>query len=306
MLKNFNKPLKNKNKKSWLEKFKKKTKKTFNNLKNFFKKDETKKIFLKKLKNTFLSSDTGVKTTNFLISKLKKKITKKKKIYNELQKLLTKILTPIEKKFSLNKKKPLIITIIGINGVGKTSVVGKLAKFILDNKQTVLLASCDTFRAGAYEQLKFFGDLNKIKTIFQKSSNPSAIANNAIESAKSKKIDNVIIDTAGRLPNQKYLMEELKKLKRTIENKINTHSHEILLVLDINNGQNILSQIKKFHKELKITGLIITKFDSSSKGGIIISIAKNQKIPIYFITTGEKIENIQEFKIINYLNTLLS
>ncbi|MEO8408522.1 MAG: signal recognition particle-docking protein FtsY, partial [Oxalobacteraceae bacterium] len=190
---------------------------------------------------------------------------------------------------------PLVMMIAGVNGAGKTTTIGKLAKHLQAHGQSVLLAAGDTFRAAAREQLAVWGERNNVSVISQESGDPAAIAFDAVQSARARGINVVMVDTAGRLPTQLHLMEELKKIKRVIGKGCEGAPHEILLVIDGNTGQNALTQVKAFDDALGLTGLVVTKLDGTAKGGIIAAVARNRPVPIYFIGVGEKIEDLQPF-----------
>ena len=186
--------------------------------------------------------------------------------------------------------------VVGVNGVGKTTTIGKLAAHATGKKQSVLIAAADTFRAAAIEQLSIWADRAGAELVKHKeNSDPAAVAFDAIEAAMARAIDTVFVDTAGRLHTKVNLMEELKKIKRTIAKKIPDAPHEILLVLDATTGQNALAQAKMFHEALDLTGLALTKLDGTAKGGIVISICQSMQIPLHFIGVGESIEDLQPF-----------
>ena len=230
----------------------------------------------------------------------------RKQIREELIRLLTELLTPLVKPLEIGRHTPLIVMMTGVNGAGKTTTIGKLAKHLQRHNQSVLLAAGDTFRAAAREQLAIWGDRNRITVIAQESGDPAAVAFDAVQSAKAKNIDVVMVDTAGRLPTQLHLMEELKKVKRVIGKGMDTAPHEIILVIDGNTGQNALAQVKAFDEALGLTGLIVTKLDGTPKGGILAAIAKNHPVPVYFIGVGEKIDDLQPFDAQEFAKALLS
>ena len=194
--------------------------------------------------------------------------------------------------------------VVGVNGAGKTTTIGKLTKIFLDEDKSVLIAAGDTFRAAATEQLQVWGQRNNVHVVSQASGDPGAVIFDAINSAKAKNIDIVIADTAGRLPTQKHLIDEITKVKRVI-NKCHTEApHEILLVLDANTGQNAISQLKIFNEALGITGLALTKLDGTAKGGVIAAIAKEQPIPLRYIGVGESIDDLKVFNAQEYVDAL--
>jgi fused signal recognition particle receptor len=205
----------------------------------------------------------------------------------------------------LGRHQPLVMMITGVNGAGKTTTIGKLAKHLQAHKQSVLLAAGDTFRAAAREQLTIWGERNNVTVIAQESGDPAAVAFDAVHSAKARGTHVVMVDTAGRLPTQLHLMEEIKKIKRVIGKGMASAPHEVLLVIDGNTGQNALAQVKAFDDALGLTGLIITKLDGTAKGGVLAAIAKTRPVPVYFIGVGEKIEDLQPFNAEEFVEALL-
>ena len=200
---------------------------------------------------------------------------------------------------------PLVIMIAGVNGVGKTTTIGKLAKHLQSHGQKVLLAAGDTFRAAAREQLIVWGERNGVNVISQSSGDPAAVAFDAIQSAKARGMDVLMLDTAGRLPSQLHLMEELKKIKRVAGKGMDDAPQEVLLVIDGNTGQNALAQVHAFDDSLGLTGLVITKLDGTAKGGVLAAIACTRPIPVYFIGIGEQIDDLQPFRAEEFVDALL-
>jgi fused signal recognition particle receptor len=206
--------------------------------------------------------------------------------------------------------------IAGVNGAGKTTTIGKLAKHMQHHEQSVLLAAGDTFRAAAREQLMVWGQRNNVTVISQQSGDPAAVAFDAVQSGKARGVDVVMVDTAGRLPTQLHLMEELKKIKRVITKADGSAPHEVLLVIDGNTGQNALEQVKSFDAALGLTGLVVTKLDGTAKGGVLAAIALWSReraalsgakpIPVYFIGVGEKLEDLQTFNAREFASALLN
>ncbi len=297
-------------KSSWFDRLKNSLAKTSVNL-NIFGTAMLSDELYDELEMALITSDAGMEATEQLLYDLREKVgrerlTKPEEIRAALKELLTHMLKPLEKRIELGRHTPLIMMIAGVNGAGKTTTIGKLAHHLQSHGQTVLLAAGDTFRAAAREQLAIWGDRNKITVISQESGDPAAVAFDAVQSAKAKKIDVVMIDTAGRLPTQLHLMEELKKVQRVIGKGEETAPHEVLLVIDGNTGQNALAQVKAFDDALNLTGLIVTKLDGTAKGGILAAIAKVRPIPVYFIGIGEKIEDLQPFVAEEFTNALLS
>ena len=222
-----------------------------------------------------------------------------------LKKILSELLKQIEKPLIHIKTTPFVILVVGVNGAGKTTTIGKLTKLLLDEGKSVLIAAGDTFRAAAKEQLQVWGDRNNVTVISQNTGDPSAVIFDAMQSAKAKGIDIVIADTAGRLPTQKHLIDELTKIKKVIQKFDETAPHETILVLDANTGQNAINQIKVFNEAVSLTGLIMTKLDGTAKGGIVAAIAKEQPIPLRFIGVGEKIDDLKIFSAEDYVEGML-
>ncbi|MCW5196555.1 signal recognition particle-docking protein FtsY, partial [Buchnera aphidicola (Pemphigus obesinymphae)] len=271
-------------------------------IKNIFSKNKVDVILFDKLEEKLLSSDIGVKTTNFIISTLKSEvignnIKNTEAVYDLLKIHMLKMLSKVEKTINLEGFCcPFIILIVGVNGVGKTTTIGKLAAKYKKMGKSVMLAAGDTFRAAAIEQLQEWGLKNKISVISQHIyADPAAVVFDAIKSAQAKKIDILIIDTAGRLHNNVHLMNELKKIKKVVKKIDILSPHETILVIDACSGQNTVQQTKLFHESLHLTGIVITKLDGTAKGGIIFPIANKFSIPIYYIGIGEKIEDLKVF-----------
>lgn len=261
------------------------------------------------LETILLTSDVGISATTYLLDSIRASI-KKNNIENAdeikglLKEKLIELLAPIENPLELKGTNPYVIMVVGVNGAGKTTTIGKLTKIFLDEDKSVLIAAGDTFRAAATEQLQVWGQRNNVHVVSQASGDPSAVIFDAINSAKAKNIDIVIADTAGRLPTQKHLIDEITKVKRVI-NKCHAEApHEILLVLDANTGQNAISQLKIFNEALGITGLALTKLDGTAKGGVIAAIAKEQPIPLRYIGVGESIDDLKVFNAQEYVDAL--
>lgn len=222
------------------------------------------------------------------------------------QKLKNILLEGASEKLDTTRRKPFIILVAGVNGVGKTSSIAKMAWLFKNEGKSVLIAAADTFRAAAVEQIQYFGEKLGIDVIHhQRNSDPGAVVYDSLDSAFAKKTDIVIIDTAGRMQTSSNLIDELKKIKRIINKKTGSDPDESLLVIDSNTGQNAKSQAEIFHKALNLTGIILTKADSTSRGGIVLTIKNDLGIPIKFITFGEKIENISYFDIDKFADLLI-
>jgi fused signal recognition particle receptor len=250
-------------KQSWLKRLKAGLSKTSSNLTTLFVGAKIDDALYEELESALLMSDAGVDATQFLLDALKKKVkdgklTEASQVKAALRTLLIDLLKPLQKPLVLGRHKPLVMMIAGVNGAGKTTTIGKLAKHLQEYEQSVLLAAGDTFRAAAREQLTIWGERNNVTVVSQESGDPAAVAFDAVQSAKARAVDVVMVDTAGRLPTQLHLMEELKKVKRVIRKGMESAPHEILLVIDGNTGQNALTQVKAFDDALELTGLIIT------------------------------------------------
>ena len=269
------------------------------------------------LETILLTADVGIHATTWLLNALRKQVkqeglTNATELKKALKETLSALLSPLEHTFDSSTEKPFVIMITGVNGVGKTTSVGKLANYFQSQKKSVLLAAGDTFRAAAREQLIIWGERNHISVISQdtnkkQSGDPAAIIFDAINAANARNIDIVLADTAGRLTTQLHLMEEIKKIKRVISKANKSAPHEVLLVLDANTGQNATSQLQAFDEALNITGIILTKLDGTAKGGVIAAIAMQRKqnpIPLYFIGIGEDIKDLQPFDAKKFIEAL--
>ena len=297
-------------KKSWLAKLTQGLAKTSNNLTTLFVGAKIDDDLYEELESALLMADAGMDATNYLLQQLKShvkqhKLTDAQQVKSAFKTLLIDLLSPLEKSLELGKHHPLVMMIAGVNGAGKTTSIGKLAKHLQAHQQSVLLAAGDTFRAAAREQLAAWGERNNVTVIAQESGDPAAVAFDAVNSANAKGINVVMVDTAGRLPSQLHLMEELKKIKRVISKAMPDAPHEVLLVIDGNTGQNALAQVQAFDDAINLTGIIITKLDGTAKGGILAAIARVRPVPIYFIGVGEKIDDLQPFKASEFAEALL-
>lgn len=295
---------------SWLARLKQGLAKTSSNLTTLFVGAKIDEDLYDELEAALLTSDAGVEATLHLLDSLKRKVKEEKlteaeQVKTALKTLLLDLLTPLQKPFELGRHQPLVMMIAGVNGAGKTTTIGKLAKHMQVHNQSVVLAAGDTFRAAAREQLMVWGERNNITVIAQESGDPAAVAFDAVASAKARGTNVVMVDTAGRLPTQLHLMEELKKIKRVIAKGMDGAPQEVLLVIDGNTGQNALAQVKAFDDALQLTGLIITKLDGTAKGGVLAAIAKTRPIPVYFIGVGEQIEDLQAFNAQEFVDALL-
>jgi fused signal recognition particle receptor len=297
-------------KRSWMSRLKAGLAKTSNNLSLLFVGARIDEDLYEELEGALLMSDAGMDATQYLLDKLRAKVKEDKlldaaAVKGALKELLVDMLRPLEKPLELGRHEPLVMMIAGVNGAGKTTTIGKLAKHMQSFEQSVLLAAGDTFRAAAREQLMVWGQRNNVTVISQASGDPAAVAFDAVQSGKARGVDVVMVDTAGRLPTQLHLMEELKKIKRVIAKGMEDAPHELLLVIDGNTGQNALAQVKAFDDALGLTGLVITKLDGTAKGGILAAIARTRPVPVYFIGVGEKLEDLQPFSADEFAEALL-
>jgi fused signal recognition particle receptor len=248
------------------------------------------------LETALLQADCGVQATQALMASLrKKKAADGEALKQALKDAISELLAPLEKRFEVRGAKPFVIMIAGVNGSGKTTSIGKLAKWLQSQGRNVILAAGDTFRAAAREQLAVWGGRNGVPVIAQSSGDPGAVVFDALGAARARGADVVIADTAGRLPTQLHLMEEIRKVKRVAAKALEGAPHEVLLVLDANTGQNSLTQVKAFDEALGLTGLILTKLDGTARGGVVCAIAKEKPIPLLFVGVGEDIDDLRPF-----------
>jgi fused signal recognition particle receptor len=248
------------------------------------------------LENALLQADCGVQAAQSLIASLrKKKLEDGEALKQALTDSITELLAPLEKRLEVKGAKPFVIMIAGVNGSGKTTSIGKLAKWLQSQGRSVILAAGDTFRAAAREQLVVWGGRNGVPVIAQASGDAGAVVFDALGAARARGADVLIADTAGRLPTQLHLMEEIRKVKRVAAKALAGAPHEVLLVLDANTGQNSLAQVKAFDQALGLTGLILTKLDGSAKGGVVCAIAKENPVPLLFVGVGEGIDDLRPF-----------
>lgn len=268
---------------------------------------------LEDIEMQLLTSDVGVEATDEIVEYLRGKVARNElqtadKLNEIIQDKLTEIILPCQKPLQINHENtPYVILIVGVNGVGKTTTIGKLTRKLQSEGKSVILAAGDTFRAAAVEQLREWGDRNNTQVVYQKEGADSAsVIYDAISSAKSRGIDVVIADTAGRLHNKDNLMQELKKVVKVIKKVDDSAPHETMLVVDATTGGNALSQAEAFNEIVNLTGITITKLDGTAKGGIVFSIAKKMGLPLRFIGVGEKIDDLQVFNAKNFTKALFS
>jgi fused signal recognition particle receptor len=265
---------------------------------------------LEELEEILITSDIGVKTTQELLEKVTERVKRKEledagQLKKALQEEIFLILREQEKPLDPSLAKPFVIMVIGVNGTGKTTTISKMAQKFKGQGKSVLLVAGDTFRAAAIEQLEIWGRRVGCEVIkHQSGSDPSAVVFDALKAGKARGSDILIMDTAGRLHTKVNLMEELKKVKRVMARELPDSPHEILLVLDATTGQNAISQAKMFDKELGVSGIVLTKLDGTAKGGILIGISEELKIPIRYIGIGEKAEDLREFSARDFVDAI--
>lgn len=263
------------------------------------------------LETLLITADIGVEATEALLETLQKRVrrenlTEAPQLHRALSEALTQMLQPLQVPLVIGTQRPFILMLAGVNGAGKTTTIGKLAKLFQAQGKSVLLAAGDTFRAAAREQLQVWGERNQVTVISQEKGDSAAVIFDAITAARARNIDIVLADTAGRLPTQLHLMEEIKKVKRVIEKAQPGAPHEVLLVLDANTGQNAVAQVKAFDDALGVTGLVLTKLDGTAKGGAIAAIAKARPIPVRYIGVGEGVDDMRPFVAAEFVDAVFS
>ncbi len=297
--------------KSWIERLKSGLSRTGNQLTDLFSRGgKIDDDLYEELETILITADVGMDATNALLADLRRhvrehKLSEAAELKAALAHCLLKLLGPLAVPLRADTHKPFVIMMVGVNGAGKTTSIGKLAKYLQSQGLSVLLAAGDTFRAAAREQLMTWGERNNVTVIAQQSGDAAAVIFDAVQSAQARKIDVVLADTAGRLTTQAHLMEEIKKVKRVISKVLPDAPHEVLLVLDANTGQNALSQVKAFDQALGVTGLILTKLDGTAKGGVIAAIARAHPIPVRFIGVGEGLDDLRPFVAEEFIAALL-
>ncbi|MES2959191.1 MAG: signal recognition particle-docking protein FtsY [Pseudomonadota bacterium] len=268
------------------------------------------------LESALLMADAGVRATEFLLADLKRRVKAQQAsepmaVKALLTDGLAELLLPLQRPLELQAQPPTVIMVVGVNGAGKTTSIGKLTRHLTDGGQKVLLAAADTFRAAAREQLTVWAGRNQVEIVSQEGGDPASVSFDAVTAGRARGCDVVIADTAGRLPTQLHLMEELKKIRRTVAKAQAGAPHEVLLVVDGNTGQNALTQVKVFDEALQLTGLVVTKLDGTAKGGVLAAIAlwarerPGGAVPVYFIGVGEKLEDLETFDAREFAQALL-
>ncbi len=295
----------------WLDRLKAGLRKTGASITTVFTGTRIDDELYEELETALLVADTGVKATEHLLQDLKRRVkdtkaTEPSQVKTLLADAITDLLQPLQKPLTIGNHQPTVIMVAGVNGAGKTTSIGKLTKHLADAGLSVLLAAADTFRAAAKEQLAVWADRNTVEIVSQQGGDPAAVSFDAVSAGRARGRHVVLVDTAGRLPTQLHLMEELKKIKRVVQKADGTAPHEVLLVIDGNTGQNALAQVRAFDDTLGLTGLIVTKLDGTAKGGVLCAIAREKPIPVYFIGVGEKLEDLETFNAREFAQALLS
>lgn len=273
-------------------------------LSGIFNKNAVESVSYDQLRNTLLMADMGANTTDYLLSVAKKNANNPQQLTQALSDALFSLIRLLEKPLDISGYHPFVIMVVGVNGSGKTTSIGKIAKYFRDRHKTVLLGAADTFRAAAYEQLAKLAQFDDITVVSKPGGDSAAVCYDAIAMGCTQHIDVVLIDTAGRLPTQLHLMDEIKKVKRVAQKALPNAPHEVLLILDANTGVNSLSQVKSFNEALELTGLVLTKLDGTAKGGIIAAVAQQYAIPLRFVGFGEGIDDLHPFVARDYVDAM--
>ena len=294
----------------WMDKLKSGLRKTGTSIAATFVNAQIDDALYEELESALLMADTGVKATEYLLEDLRRRVrssmpSNAAQVKVLLADAIADLLKPLEKPLVIGQHTPTVIMVAGVNGAGKTTSIGKLTKHLANEGASVLLAAADTFRAAAREQLLVWADRNTVEIVSNAGGDPSAVSFDAVKAGKARGKDVVLVDTAGRLPTQLHLMDELKKIKRVVSKADATAPHEVLLVIDGNTGQNALAQVRAFDEILGFTGLIVTKLDGTAKGGVLCAIARERPIPVYFIGVGEKLEDLETFDAREFAQALL-
>lgn len=300
---------------SWLSRLKQGLSRTGQSIGGIFVGVKVDENLFEELESALIMADAGLEATEQLLTALRARVKKDRiedpaKVKAALRELLADHLRPLERAFDLKRTQPLVVMIAGVNGAGKTTSIGKLAHTFQRQGASVLLAAGDTFRAAAREQLVEWGSRNNVSVISQDGGDPAAVAFDAVNAGRARGMGVVMVDTAGRLPTQLHLMEELKKIRRVIGKADAAAPHEVLLVVDGNTGQNALAQIRAFDAAINLTGLVVTKLDGTAKGGTLAAVAAGslgvRPIPVYWIGVGESLEDLQPFVADEFAAALLA
>ncbi|MEK9775568.1 MAG: signal recognition particle-docking protein FtsY [Quisquiliibacterium sp.] len=297
----------------WVPRLRQGMSRTRSNLAGLFGGGKIDEELFEELETALLLSDAGVEASSKLLADLRTRVTNERlsqsaQVRDALRGLITEWLLPLEQPVDIDRAQPLVMMIAGVNGAGKTTSIGKLAHHLQREGKSILLAAGDTFRAAAREQLAQWGERNQVEVISQQGGDPAAVAFDAVTAGRARSIGVVMVDTAGRLPTQTHLMDELRKIRRVIAKAMPDAPHEAVLVLDGNTGQNMLAQVKAFDEAISLTGLIITKLDGTAKGGALVALAmmrRDRPIPVYFIGVGEGLDDLQAFSAQEFASALL-
>ncbi len=284
----------------WFSRLRQGLRKTGSGISGLFGGSLVDEALYEELETALILADAGMPATQFVLEQLRKRARSARadtpqQVKALLRDVLAELLKPLERTLDIGKTTPTVIMLVGVNGAGKTTSIGKLTRHLQRAGCKVLLAAGDTFRAAAREQLAAWGERNAVQVIAQQGGDPAAVAFDAVTAGRARGMDVVIVDTAGRLPTQLHLMDELKKVKRVTAKAMEGAPHEAILVIDATNGQNALAQLRAFDDTLGLTGIILTKLDGSAKGGVIAAIARERPVPIYFIGVGESLDDLQPF-----------
>ncbi|MDZ7857482.1 signal recognition particle-docking protein FtsY [Sphaerotilus sp.] len=305
---------------SWLNKLKSGLARTGSSIAQVFTGTRIDDTLYEELETALLMADAGVGATQHLLDTLKQRVkdtrcTDPVGVKALLMEVLTELLQPLEASLQIGATQPTVMMVAGVNGAGKTTSIGKLTRHLAQMDCKVLLAAADTFRAAAREQLSVWADRNRVEIVSQEGGDPAAVCFDAVTAGKARGCDVVIADTAGRLATQLHLMEELRKIRRSLGRSMEGAPHEVILVVDGNTGQNALTQVKAFDEAIQLTGLVVTKLDGTAKGGVLAAIALwgreraakgKPVVPVYFIGVGEKLEDLQTFNAREFAQALLS
>lgn len=306
----------------WMDRLRSGLKRTGSSIAEVFTGTQIDEALYEELEAALLMADTGTRATQHLLDDLRRRVKEAKASSPEAVKALlaqaiADLLRPLERPLVIGEHVPTVIMVAGVNGAGKTTSIGKLTKHLADGGASVLLAAADTFRAAAREQLGVWADRNTVEIVSQEGGDPAAVSFDAVNAGRARRKDVVLVDTAGRLPTQLHLMEELRKIRRVVAKADATAPHEVLLVIDGNTGQNALAQVKAFDEALQLTGLVVTKLDGTAKGGVLAAIALWSRerqaahagarpVPVYFIGVGEKLEDLETFSAQEFAQALLA
>jgi fused signal recognition particle receptor len=300
----------------WVQRLRQGLRKTSTGITQVFTGVRIDETLYEELESALLMADTGLPATEHLLADLRRRVKDSKAtdpalVKGLLVEAIADLLKPLERALEVGRESPTVVMVVGVNGAGKTTSIGKLTRWLAQSDQKVLLAAADTFRAAAREQLLVWAGRNQVEIVSQQGGDPAAVSFDAVVAGKARGCDVVIADTAGRLPTQTHLMDELKKIRRTIAKAQAGAPHEVLLVVDGNTGQNALAQVKAFDEALGLTGLIVTKLDGTAKGGVLAAIARwgaqqGRVVPVYFIGVGETLEDLQTFSATEFAQAMVS